>query len=109
MPSNALHTAMVTEYLNLLFYMLLYWTPLVDGEDVAVAEDEVVYEIVVDHQEAGGSGIPKPSFNHNYEEIEHEEDILNCNTPQRRIQPSVIYGTPALMSPPKHYFGLVPG
>ena len=34
---------------------------------------------------------------------------MNCNTPRRQIQPSVIYGTPALMSPPKHYFGLVPG
>ena len=55
-----------------------------DGEEVAVAVDEVVYEIEV---EASGSGIPKPSFNHNYEAIEHEEtvDIMNCNTPRRRI------------------------
>ena len=52
--------------------------------------------------------MPKPSFNHNEVDINSEENDANYNTP-KRANPPVVHGTPALNSPPKTYFGLLPG
>ena len=54
--------------------------------------------------------MPKPSFNHNEVDINSEENYANYNTPKRaNPHPPVVHGTPALNSPPKTYFGLLPG
>ena len=85
--------------------------PAAHDEPAVYEEQEAQEELAAPEEpEENVPGRPKPMFNDNNESSvgASQEPETNGNTPRRRMPP-VVYGTPAIMSPPETYFGLRPG